>query len=186
MIKLKDILNEAKVHRLQVFTPGTGGKDYGNFKFDPSKFPVGDKGGKLRVGIMMACVNKPNGAFWTSGYRKSTKATDWSELKRMKYPSWRTGMGAVFEIIGNPKLAVVNNQKDYDKLVKKYQNDTSDMGCGGGQYYLNWHKLANDYEGFRLTFKASRNFIPGVHDWETESTAWFNMSKLKFLGTTKV
>ena len=37
MIKLKDLLNEATVHRLQVFTPGTGGKSNGNFKFDPSK-----------------------------------------------------------------------------------------------------------------------------------------------------
>ena len=97
----------------------------------------------------MACINKPKGAFWTSGYRKSTQATDWSELKRMKYPAWRTGMGAVFEIVGSPKIAKVRNQKDYDKLVKKYQNDTSDMGCGGGEYYLNWYKLGKAYDGFR-------------------------------------
>ena len=36
MIKLKDILNEAKVHRLQIFTPGTGGKGAGNLKFNPA------------------------------------------------------------------------------------------------------------------------------------------------------
>ena len=59
--------------------------------------------------------------------------------------------------------------------------------CGkAGEYYLNWYKLSQDFDGFRLTFKGSRDFIPGVHDWESESTAWFNMSKLKFLGTTKV
>ena len=45
---------------------------------------------------------------------------------------------------------------------------------------------AKDFDGFRITYKGSRDFIPGVHDWESESTAWFNMSKLKFLGTTKV
>ena len=186
MIKLKDLLNEASVHRLQIFTPGTGGKEHGNFKFDPSKIPVGDKGGKLNAGFAMSCVNKPKGAFWTSGYRKSTQATDWSELKRKKYPQWRTGMGAVFEIVGSPKLCVINNNKDYDKVLKKYINDVSGMGCAGGQFYLNWHALAKDYDGFRITYRAARDYIPGIHDWETESTVWFNMSKLKFLGTTKV
>ena len=187
MIKLKDLITEAKVHRLQIFTPGTGGKEHGNFKFDPSKIPVGDKGGKLKVVFAMSCVNKPKGAFWTSGYRESIQATDWSELKRKKYPQWRTGMGAVFEVVGNPKLAVVRNNDDYTKLLKKYAMGHLEDICGvAGKYILNWGKVANDYDGFRITFKGSRDYIPGVHDWETESTAWFNMSKLKFLGTTKV
>ena len=183
MIKLKDILNEAKVHRLQIFTPGTGGPEKYNMKFNPRKVPTG----KLRISIMMACVNKPNGAFWTSGYREKIKASDWSEWKRMKQPEWRTGFGAVFKVVGNPKLAVVNNNKDYQKLLKKYPNDLTDIcGKNEGPYYLNWHALAKDYDGFRLTFKGSRDFIPGVHEWDVESTAWFNMNKLEFIGTTKV
>ena len=134
----------------------------------------------------MACQNKPKGGFWTSGYRKSIKGSDWSDWKSKNQPAWRTGFGAVFQVKGSPKLAVVNNNKDYEKLVKKYGMDVSDMGCPGGQFYLNWHNLAKDYDGFRITYSAARNYIPGIHDWETESTAWFNMSKLKFLGTTKV
>ena len=182
MIKLKDILNEAKVHRLQIFTPGTGGKGAGNFKFNPSKIPTG----KLKVGIQMACQNKPKGGFWTSGYRKSIKGSDWSDWKRKNQPSWRTGMGAVFQVKGSPKLAVVNNNKDYEKLLKKYGMDLTDLCGGSGPYYLNWHLLAKDYDGFRLTFKGSRDFIPGVHEWDVESTVWFNMDKLEFIGTTKV
>ena len=58
MIKLKDLLNEAKVYRLQIFTPGTGGKD--NMKFNPSKIPTG----KLRIGNQLACQNKPQGGFY--------------------------------------------------------------------------------------------------------------------------
>jgi len=181
VIKLIDLLNESKVHRLQIFTPGTGGKGV-NFKFNPNKIPTG----KLRVGMQMACQNKPKGGFWTSGYRKSIKGSDWSDWKRKNQPSWRTGMGAVFEVVGNPKLAIVRNNKDYKKLLKKYGMDVSDMGCSGGEYYLNWHKLSKDYDGFRLTHKGSRDFIPGVHEWDVESTAWFNMKYLKFLGTTKV
>ena len=106
----------------------------------------------------------------------------------MKQPEWRTGFGAVFQIVGSPKLAVVNSQKDYDKLLKKYAlGDYMEDICGpAGKYMLNWHELAKHYDGFRLTFKGSRDFIPGVHEWDVESTVWFNMSKLKFLGTTKV
>ena len=184
MIKLKDLLNEAKVHRLQIFTPGTGGnisKD--SMKFNPSKIPTG----KLRIGNQMACQNKPQGGFWTSGYREKIKSSDWEEWKKMKMPHWRSGMGAVFEVVGNPKLAVVNNNKDYAKLLKKYDaSHYEEMGCGGGKYYLNWHALSKKYDGFRLTFKGSRDFIPGVHEWDVESTVWFNMSKLEFMGTTKV
>ena len=96
-------------------------------------------------------------------------------------------MGAVFAINGSPKLAVVNNNKDYAKLLKNHNaSHYEEMGCGGGKYYLNWHALSKHYDGFRLTFKGSRDFIPGVHEWDVESTVWFNMSKLKFLGTTKV
>ena len=111
MIYLKDLLNEAKVHRLQIFTPGTGGKD--NMKFNPSKIPTG----KLRIGNQMACQNKPQGGFWTSGYREKIKSSDWEEWKKMKMPHWRSGMGAVFEVVGNPKLAIVNNNKDYEKFL---------------------------------------------------------------------
>ena len=180
VIKLKDLLNEAQLSKYQIFSPGTGGKHLTkNWKFDPNKVPTG----KLRVGNQMACSNKPLGVFWTSSYKQKFKGSAWTDFKKKKFPAWHTGMGAVFQLKGSPKIAKVRNQKDYDKLVKKYPNDTSDMGCGDGQYYLNWHKLANDFDGFQL---ASSKFIPGVHQWDVESTAWFNMRKLKFVGTTKV
>jgi|TARA_R110000796_G_scaffold14696_1_gene47882 hypothetical protein len=179
MIKLKDLLNEVRLAPYQIFSPGTGGKDMKNFKFNPNKVPTG----RLKVGNFMACSNKPNGAFWTSSYKPKLKGSEWTDWKKRNQPSWRTGMGAVFEIVGSPKIAKVSNQKDYDKLVKKYSNDTSDMGCSGGEYYLDWYKLSQDYDAFQIT---KYSFIPGIHEWDVESTAWFNMKKLKFVGTTKV
>ena len=180
MIKLMDLLTEAaQLSKYQIFAPGTGGKEHGQFKFDPNKVPTG----KLRVGMQMACQNKPRGGFWTSSYKQKFKGSAWTDYKKKRFPSWHSSMGAVFELKGSPKIAKVRNQKDYDKLVKKYQHDTSDMGCSGGEYYLNWYKLSNDYDGFQL---ASTKFIPGVHEWDVESTVWFNMKKLKFIGTTKV
>ncbi len=181
MIKLKDLLNEASVHRLQIFTPGTGGAEYGNMKFNPSKIPAG----KLRIGNQMACQNKPQGGFWTSGYREKIKSSDWEEWKRMKMPDWRSGFGAVFQVVGNPKLAVVNNNKDYAKLLKNHDaSHYEEMGCGGGKYYLNWHTLSKKYDGFQ--FAGSKYSVPLLGQWDVESTVWFNMSKLKFLGTTKL
>ena len=35
MIKLKDLLNEVRLAPYQIFSPGTGGKDMKNFKFNP-------------------------------------------------------------------------------------------------------------------------------------------------------
>ena len=172
-----DLLNEAaQLSKYQIFAPGTGGD---NFKFDPNKVPTG----KLRVGMQMACQNKPKGGFWTSSYKQKFKGSHWTDYKKKKFPSWHSSMGAVFEIKGSPKIAKVRNNKDYEKLLKKYPNDTSDMGCGGGEFYLNWYKLSQDYDAFQL---AKYSFIPGIHEWDVESTVWFNMKKLKFVGTIKV
>ena len=178
MIKLMDLLTEAaQLSKYQIFAPGTGGS---SFKFNPEKVPTG----KLKVGNFMACSNKPNGAFWTSSYKQRLKGSEWTKFKKRYFKKWVSGMGAVFEIQGSPKIARVRNQKDYDKLVKKYQHDVTDMGCQFGNQYLNWHKLAKDYDGFQL---ASNIHILGLTEqWDVESTAWFNMKKLKFIGTTKV
>ena len=37
MIKLKDLITEAQLSKLQIFSPGTGGKHHTNWKFDPNK-----------------------------------------------------------------------------------------------------------------------------------------------------
>ena len=105
------------------------------------------------------------------------------EKKEMKH--WHSSIGAVFEVQSGAKIARVANFKQYDKLVKKYPHDTSDMGCSYGDRYLNWYKLSKDYDGFHLA--SSRGFGPyGISGWDAETDAWFNMKKLKFVGTIKV
>ena len=63
----------------------TNSLNHRNFKFNPSKFPVGDKGGKLRIGIMMACINKPRGGFWTSSYKQKFKGSHWTDYKKKRF-----------------------------------------------------------------------------------------------------
>jgi hypothetical protein len=187
MIKLMDLLLEDKMPRnlslgkLQVFSPGTGG-DRAKFgmRLEPDKFPTG----KLKVGMQMACSNKPIGGFWTSSYKQKFKGSEWTDYKKKNFKGWNSGIGAVFEIQGSPKIARIANWKQYEKLLKKYRHDVSDMGCRDGDKYLNWHTLSKDYDGFHLAMSNAR--MAGMGDWDVESVVWFNMSKLKFVGTIKV
>ena len=186
MIYLKDLLEDKmprglSMGKLQVFSPGTGGSDSG-LRLQPGKFPTG----KLKVGNFMACANKPNGAFWTSSYKQKFKGSDWTDFKKTEFPHWHTNMGAVFQLTGSPKIARVTNQKQYDKLRAKYPIDYTANECRYGDRYINWHAIAKDYDGFQLAVSSSQLKLFGAHQWDVESTAWFNMRKLKFVGTTKV
>ena len=176
MIKLKDLLNEAQLSKYQIFAPGTGG---GNFKFNPNKVPTG----KLKVGSQMACSNKPQGGFWTSSYKPKLKGSEWTDWKKRNQPSWRTGMGAVFEIKGSPKILKIRNHNDYMKIQKKAPLDASNK-CPSGELYLDWRAVSKKFDGVQLA--GSTMGIPMLGQWDVESTAWFNMRKLKFVGTTKV
>ena len=177
MIKLKDLLFEApQLSKYQIFSPGTGGKHHTNWKFDPNKVPTG----RLRIGNQMACSNKPNGAFWTSSYKQKFKGSDWTDFKKKKFPEWHTGMGAVFQITGSPKILKIRNHKDYMKIQQKFPMRVE---CPSGELYLNWQKVSKMYDAVQLT---NTDYVPMLGQWDVESTAWFNMKKLEFVGTTKV
>ena len=123
--KLKDSLEDKmprglSMGKLQVFSPGTGGEDSG-LRLQPGKFPTG----KLKVGNFMACVNKPNGAFWTSSYKSKFKGSDWTDWKKKEMKRWHSGIGAVFEVQSGAKIARVANYKQYDKLVHYNDLDSS-------------------------------------------------------------
>ena len=175
MIKLKDLLLEAaQLSKYQIFAPGTGGE---YFKFDPNKVPTG----KLRIGMQMACQNKPRGGFWTSSYKQKFKGSAWTDFKKKEFPTWHSGMGAVFEIKGSPKILKIKSHNDYLKIQKKFPMRVE---CPSGELYLNWQKVSKKYDGFQ--FAGSKYSVPLLGQWDVESTAWFNMSKLEFIGTTKV
>ena len=93
-------------------------------------------------------------------------------------------MGAVFEIKGSPKILKIKSHNDYMKIQKKAPLDASKKDCPSGHLYLDWKKVSKMYDGFQLA--GSTDYIPMLGQWDVESTAWFNMKKLKFVGTTKV
>ena len=160
--------------KLQVFSPGTGGD---SLRLQPGKFPKG----KLRGGSFMACNNKPNGAFWTSSYKSKFKGSDWTDWKKKEMKRWHSGIGAVFEVQSGAKILKIRNHKDYMKIQKKFPMRVE---CPSGELYLNWKKVSKVYDGVQLA--GSTMSIPMLGQWDVESTAWFNMKKLEFIGTTKV
>jgi len=182
MIYLMDILNEIQLSKYQIFSPGTGGKEFGNMKFDPTKIPT-----KLNISSMVQyggqCINKPTGAFWTSSYKQKFKGSAWTSHKKMKFPTWHTSMGAVFEIKGSPKILKIRSHNDYMKVQKKAKLDASNK-CGAGDMYMDWKKVSKMFDGVQLA--GSIMSIPMLGQWDVESTCWFNMKKLEFVGTTKV
>ena len=184
MIKLKDLLFEAQLSKLQIFSPGTGGAMLPGWKFDPNKVPTGRLDVSSAVQYGGRCFNKPQGVFWTSSYKQKFKGSAWTDFKKKKFPNWHTGMGAVFQIKGSPKILKIKSHKDYLKIQKKAPLDASKRDCPSGELYLDWKKVAKKYDGFQLA--GSTMSIPMLGQWDVESTAWFNMKKLEFVGTTKV
>ena len=188
MIKLKDLITEAaQLSKLQIFSPGTGGtlaKGQSNMKFDPSKVPTCRLNVSSVVQYGGQCFNKPTGVFWTSSYKQKFKGSAWTDFKKKEFPSWHSGMGAVFEIKGSPKILKIKSHNDYMKIQKKFPLDASKRDCPSGDLYLDWEKVSKKYDGFQ--FAGSKYSVPLLGQWDVESTAWFNMNKLKFIGTTKV
>ena len=91
-------------------------------------------------------------------------------------------MGAVFEIKGSPKILKIRNHNDYMKIQKKAYKYNVD--CPSGELYLDWRAVSKKFDGVQLA--GSTMGIPMLGQWDVESTAWFNMKKLEFVGTTKV
>ena len=180
MIKLKDLITEAaQLSKYQIFAPGTGGSTN---DFQWKKVPT-----SISVWSMFqkngSCINKPWGVFWTSSYKEKYKGSEWTDYKKKRFPSWHSSMGVVFEIKGSPKILKIKSHNDYMNIQKKFPLDIKGT-CPSGDLYLDWRKVSKKFDGFQLA--GSTDSIPMLGQWDVESTAWFNMKKLEFVGTTKV
>ena len=188
MIKLKDLITEAQLSKYQIFSPGTGGST-NDFKW--KKVP---KVNDIRIYNMYdargKCINKPYGSFWTSSYKEKYKGSEWTDWKKKKHPTWVSGMGAVFEVQSGVKILKIKSHNDYLKIQKKYPiklgkfGYEDDFNCPSGDLYVDWPSIAKRYDGLQLA--GSSMMIPMLGQWDVESTAWFSMRKLKFVGTAKV
>ena len=88
---------------------------------------------------------------------------------------------AITALKSGAKILKIRNHNDYMKVQKKAPMRVE---CPSGELYLNWRKVSKVYDGVQLA--GSTMSIPMLGQWDVESTAWFNMKKLEFVGTTKV
>lgn len=163
MIKLKDLITERMDN--QVFLP--------KWKFDPSKLPMG----KLK--ITGDWMNKPIGAFWTSSWNMKTLSSGWADWTKSEMPDWNSGDGVVFEV-KSVKLYTIKNEKDYEKLREKFPYESKNLY---GDDFLDWKKISKKYDAVHVKNPYAHK---ALHCWDVESTAWFNMKPLKFIGTVAI
>ena len=161
MIKLKDLLFEVKD---QLFAP--------RGKFDVSKLPKG----RLRIKNDTG-RNKPEGAFWTSSW--TGRGSGWADWTKTDMPDWSSNKGVVFNVKG-AKVLTIDDDKDYEKTYDKFPIETRNPN----EKYLDWAKISKKYDGVNIGGRALWN--TNLKWWDVESSAWFNMSKLKLKGSVTV
>ena len=158
-MKLKDfetLLKCAGKLGLQVYAPIFS-------EFDESRLPKG----KLKITNGDDELDKPMGAFWTSSLKGGK--TDWISWCQTNSPRYVENTGGLFEPKG-AKVLTIKTWWDYQDLLKIYGRvvrwGKEDI------VVLDWVAIAKDYDGVN-----SR----AIDKWDAESTAWFDMNKLKFL-----
>ena len=108
-----------------------------------------------------------------------TLSSGWAEWTKWEMPDWNSGDGVVFEV-KSAKLYTINNKKDYEKLREKFPYESKSYG---GENFLDWPKLSKKYDGINVKNPYAHQ---ALHAWDVESTAWFNMKPLKFIGTVAI
>tara|TARA_R110000823_G_scaffold153668_1_gene284449 strand:- start:309 stop:818 length:510 start_codon:yes stop_codon:yes gene_type:complete len=161
MIKLKDLLFEFKN---QLFTPQGG-------QIDLTKIPKG----KLRVSSWEH-INKPKGAFWTSTH--NTRGSDWVDFAKYGFDWGDKLVSALLLKSTGGKILHIKSDRDYEKAYEKYPaTSKSSSSLIQGKKWLDWKSLGKKYDAVHISNSALYN--DNLYGWDVESTAWFNMGKLK-------
>lgn len=116
---------------------------------------------------------KPLDAFWTSTWDDDNGTSAWVEWCRAEeFGDIESQNLFVLEVSPDAKVYTVDSLEDLVYLL-----DT--CGAVGTHYmpYVNWEKVAQDYDGVQVTDRgqwATRLTTPGLYTWDCESTAWFH------------
>ena len=159
-------------------------------KVDPSLFPKGrEHVAHTRLHKPKTFMNKPyGGAFWTSSLARRS-SSDWIEwcIRGSSPKDWPEEV-AIFEVNPNARILNLNNLVEYTGALRKY--GVLDLDVRGFRQ-LNWDKIKHDYDGATCKpgydpLDLDRPHIVCPATWDVESTVWFNMDALKFLGTKDI
>jgi hypothetical protein len=158
MIKLKDLLFEFKN---QLFTPRGG-------QIDLTKIPKG----KLRISSWEH-INKPKNAFWTSTH--NARGSDWIDFARYGFDWGDKMVSALLLKSTGGKILHIKSDRDYEKAYEKFPRDITHGRIENK--WLDWKSLSKKYDAVHISNSALYN--DNLWGWDVDSTAWFNMGKLK-------
>ncbi|PES54361.1 hypothetical protein [Bacillus thuringiensis] len=129
-------------------------------------------------------MNKPRGGLWTSTFINEEKGSDW--VMWCDYADFSTQTNTKSWLLTpskSAKIAIVDSVKDLKELTEKYKarSDFPLLGIEGlmqrFDYLIDYEKLSQDYDGFRLTEKGqaeTRFSHPyNLNGFDCESTVWF-------------
>jgi hypothetical protein len=125
--------------------------------------------------------NKPlcsNGQqpLWTSSYDWWEQKTDWLRYCERNFKDAIGEQAVFFEVAPNARILRAYDYEDYDTIWELYPNTTQKAFSMGTQKLLDYNAIAAEYDGFHVTSDARS--ASELHDWDAESTVWFNTKVL--------
>ena len=129
-------------------------------------------------------LNKPIGGLWGSPENSEYGWKDWCESEDFNK---NEGIDVCFrwKFKDTAKVLKINSEKDYVQLLDKYLNKIDNPYLPDRYKYLDWSKIAEDYDGFHLTYdgfcQLRENYAWGFYSWDCESVIVFNLENFELL-----
>lgn len=133
---------------------------------------------------------KPAWGFWTSS-RLADGTSEWSQYAR-RYEGRRKLHNFEFEVIGSPRVLVLQNDDDVDAVLAHYGGerygveemmDASDFNLDAMERYTRsmtaflaaWKFITEEFDAAHVPSGFSR--ARALMSWDVESTVWFRPAK---------
>lgn len=125
--------------------------------------------------------NKPSSSgemclLWTSTL--TSKTSGWLEWCAYEYPVMMGERAAIYSVKPGAKVYDINSAEAYDELYARYPFPYEK--AKGARHYrlLDWGKVAEEYDAVRVSEAGLA--VPELDGWSSESTVWFDATKLSF------
>lgn len=118
-------------------------------------------------------ADKPKG-LW---YGKSTAWIDWVETEM---PNW-IGKNLYSLEIDKSNVLVIKTAQQMKNFYKKYKNKDAWISFGGNDDYINWERVAQEYDGIEIAtyFWKYRHLFPWYYSWDVASGCIWNPKAIK-------
>ena len=131
---------------------------------------------------------KPNGGLWASPVNSEFGWKDWCNAA-LFFKHSGLSEGFIWELSDQSRILVLDETSNLESLPEKYFLDQVDFGGLIEERFLNFEKLAQDYDALLLEYsglKALSGDYLGFNTWDCESILVFNKEIIKNIKPFKV